>query len=204
MQRSGIIHKTPADLAVAPNLADHAATCAAFSWETARQALAGLPGGGLNIAYEAVERHAQGPLHDRTAFRFLGDESVRDVSFGELARLTSRFANVLRALGVQRGERVFVLTGRIPELYVAVLGGLKAGCVVSPLFSAFGPEPIATRLNIGEGVVLVTTDGLYARKVAKLRDTLPTLRHVLVVDEEGTTAGLAGTQDLAALMAQAA
>lgn len=204
MQRSGIIHKTPADLAVAPNLADHAATCAAFSWETARQALAGLPGGGLNIAYEAVERHAQGPLHDRTAFRFLGDESVRDVSFGELARLTSRFANVLRALGVQRGERVFVLTGRIPELYVAVLGGLKAGCVVSPLFSAFGPEPIATRLNIGEGAVLVTTDGLYARKVAKLRDTLPTLRHVLVVDEEGTAAGLAGTQDLAVLMDQAA
>lgn len=204
MQRSGIIHKTPADLAVAPNLADHAATCAAFSWETARQALAGLPGGGLNIAYEAVERHAQGPLHDRTAFRFLGDESVRDVSFGELARLTSRFANVLRALGVQRGERVFVLTGRIPELYVAVLGGLKAGCVVSPLFSAFGPEPIATRLYIGEGAVLVTTDGLYARKVAKLRDTLPTLRHVLVVDEEGTAAGLAGTQDLAVLMDQAA
>ncbi|WP_341648635.1 hypothetical protein [Thauera humireducens] len=61
MQRSGIIHKTPADLAVAPNLGDYAATCAAFSWDNARQALAGLPGGGLNIAYEAVERHAQGP-----------------------------------------------------------------------------------------------------------------------------------------------
>lgn len=52
--------------------------------------------------------------------------------------------------------------------------------------------------------MLVTTDGLYARKVAKLRDTLPSLRHVLVVDEEGTAAGLAGTQDLAALMVEAA
>ena len=66
-----------------------------------------------------------------------------------------------------------MLTGLHPELYIAVLGGLKAGCVVSPLFSAFGPEPIATRIGIGEGAVLVTTDLLYERKVAKLRDRLP-------------------------------
>ncbi|MBS0552098.1 MAG: acetate--CoA ligase, partial [Proteobacteria bacterium] len=213
MQRSAIIHKTAADLPVPPNLADYAATCADFSWDAARAELAGLPGGGLNIAHEAVERHVQGPLRDRTAFRFLGEASVRDLSFGELSQLTSRFANVLQTLGVRRGERVFVLTGRIPELYIAVLGGLKAGCVVSPLFSAFGPEPIATRLNIGEGAVLVTTDLLSERKVAKLRDRLPTLRHVLLVgdENEGDEGGsehavtdIAGTHDLATLMAQAA
>ncbi|KAI5916416.1 acetate--CoA ligase [Thauera sp. 2A1] len=210
MQRPAIIRKTAADLAVPPYLVDYAATCAGFSWDAARAELAGLPGGGLNIAHEAVERHAQGPLRDRTAFRFLGETSVRDVSFGELSRLTSRFASVLQTLGVRRGERIFVLTGRIPELYVAVLGGLKAGCVVSPLFSAFGPEPIATRLNIGEGAVLVTTDGLYERKVAKVRDRLPTLRHVLLASEwdereqRGAATDIAGTHDLATLMAQAA
>ena len=59
-----------------------------------------------------------------------------------------------------------MLLGRIPELYVALLGALKAKCVLSPLFSAFGPEPIATRLEIGEGQVLVTTEALYRRKVA--------------------------------------
>ena len=94
-----------------------------------------------------------------------------DLSFGELARLTNRFANVLRGLGVGKGDRLFVLAGRIPELYVAVLGALKNGTVVTPLFSAFGPEPIATRINIGEGSVLVTTDALYERKVAKVRLT---------------------------------
>ena len=204
MQRPAIIHKTAADLAVPPNLADYAATCAGFSWDAARAELAGLPGGGLNIAHEAVERHAHGPLRERIAFRFLGENSLRDVGYGELSRLTSRFANVLRTLGVRRGERVFVLTGRIPELYIAVLGGLKAGCVVSPLFSAFGPEPIATRIGIGEGAVLVTTDLLYERKVAKLRDRLPSLRHVLLVGEEDGATAIPATQDLATLMAQAA
>uniref|UniRef100_UPI0035B4898B AMP-binding protein n=1 Tax=Thauera aminoaromatica TaxID=164330 RepID=UPI0035B4898B len=204
MQRSAIIHKTAADLAVPPNLADYAATCAGFSWDAARAELAGLPGGGLNIAHEAVERHAHGPLRERIAFRFLGENSLRDVGYGELSRLTSRFANVLRTLGVRRGERVFVLTGRIPELYIAVLGGLKAGCVVSPLFSAFGPEPIATRIGIGEGAVLVTTDLLYERKVAKLRDRLPSLRHVLLVGGGDGATAVPATQDLATLMAQAA
>ncbi|MBS0544933.1 MAG: acetate--CoA ligase [Proteobacteria bacterium] len=204
MQRAAIIHKTAADLPVPPNLVDYAATCAGFSWDAARAELAGLPGGGLNIAHEAVDRHARGPLRDRAAFRFLGEHSAHDLSFGELSRLTSRFANVLQTLGVRRGEQVFVLTGRIPELYIAVLGGLKAGCVVSPLFSAFGPEPIATRLSIGEGAVLVTTDLLYERKVAKVRDRLPTLRHVLLAGEECGTTDIEGTHDLAALMAQAA
>jgi acetyl-CoA synthetase len=203
MGRPAIIHKHPADLAVPPNLADYAATCRAFSWDAARLELVGLPGGGLNIAQEAVDRHAQGPLADHVAFRFLGSQGTHDISYRELSRLTNRFANVLKTLGIQRGERVFVLTGRIPELYTAVLGSFKNGCVVSPLFSAFGPEPLATRLQLGEGAMLVTTDGLYERKVAKIRDQLPALRHVLLVSDEGQPTAIPGTHDLAQLMAQA-
>ena len=157
-----------------PNLTDYRATCAAFSWGAARRELAGLPGGGLNIAHEAVERHAQGARRDHVALRFLRPQGVHELRYGELSHLTARFANLLRALEVARGERLFVLSGRIPELYVAVLGSLKAGCVVSPLFSAFGPEPIATRLNLGEGAVLLTTEALYERKLARIRDRLPT------------------------------
>jgi len=70
----------------------------------------------------------------------------RDLTYRELDALTNRFANTLRSLGVQPGERVYTLLGRIPELHIAILGALKAGAVVSPLFSAFGPEPIRQRL----------------------------------------------------------
>jgi acetyl-CoA synthetase len=204
MDRPKLIRKGPGDLRIAPNLLDYEAERRAFSWEAARSKLQGLPGGGLNIAFEAVDSHAAGPLRDRTALRFVSAAApALDLSYGELARRTSRFANVLRSLGVGKGDRLFVLAGRIPELYVAVLGALKNGTVVTPLFSAFGPEPIATRVNIGEGSVLVTTDALYERKVAKVRDAMPSLKHVLLVAEEGGATDVPGTLDLAALMAAA-
>ena len=203
MERPAIIRKTAADLRVPPNLADYAATRQAFGWNVAQAELAGLPGGGLNIAHEAVERHAHGARSDHVAFRFLGEMAPQDVSYGELSRLTNRFANVLRSLGVGKGERLFVLSGRIPALYIAVLGSFKNGTVVSPLFSAFGPEPIATRLNLGEGAVLVTTELLYRRKVEKIRGELPTLRHVLLAGEDGQPTDVPGTLDLATLMAAA-
>ena len=89
----------------------------------------------------------------------------------------------------EQGGRVFLLLGRVPELYVAMLGALKAKCVVTPLFSAFGPEPIATRLEIGDGQVLVTTEALYRRKVEALRDQLPKLAHVILIDDGPPVAG---------------
>ena len=204
MERPKLIRKGPGDLRIAPNLLDYEAERRAFSWEAARAQLQGLPGGGLNIAHEAVDRHAAGPLRDRTALRFVSAAApALDLSYGELARRTNRFANVLRGLGVGKGDRLFVLASRIPELYVAVLGALKNGTVVTPLFSAFGPEPIATRINIGEGSVLVTTDALYERKVARVRDSMPSLKHVLLVAEEGGATDVPGTLDFAALMSAA-
>jgi acetyl-CoA synthetase len=91
-------------------------------------------------------------------------------------------------LGVGRNDRVFALAGRIPELYISALGTLKNGSVFSPLFSAFGPEPIQQRLSIGTGKVLVTTEALYnRRKISELRRALPHLEHVIVVDERERT-----------------
>ncbi len=204
MDSSSIIRKTVADLRLTPNFVDYAGERRAFSWDAVRAQLAGATVGGFNITSQAVERHAAGTLRDKIAFRFLSrGKPAHDVSFGELSQLTSRFANVLAKLGIARGERVFVLAGRIPELYVAVLGGLRHGAVVSPLFSAFGPEPIATRVNLGAGRVLVTTDMLYERKVAKWRDKMPTLEHVLLVAEDGGSTDIPGTLDLATLMAEA-
>ena len=204
MERPLVIHKTAHDLRVPPNLSDYDAQCRAFSWDAARQALQGLPGGGLNIAFEAVDRHAAGALRDRVALRFVARSApALDLSYGELARQTNRFANVLKSLGVGQGDRLFVLAGRIPDLYIAVLGALKNGTVVTPMFSAFGPEPIATRINIGAGQVLVTTDGLYQRKVKAMRAQMPTLRHVLLVAEDGGITDVPGTLDLSTLMHEA-
>jgi len=190
---------------IAPNLADYGLVRAGFSWEAARRALDGLPdGSGLNIAHEAVDRHAQGARANHLALRWLGKSgAVRDFTYRDLAIETSRFANVLAGLGVQAGERVFVLAGRIPELYIAVLGALKQRCVVSPLFSAFGPEPIHTRLALGSGSVLVTMASLYQKKVAGLRERLPQLKHVLLVSDDGGRTDVPGTLDLATLMREA-
>jgi acetyl-CoA synthetase len=191
--------------ALAPNLPDYAEARAKFSWSLARRELDGLPGGrGLNIAHEAVDRHAAGARREHLALRWLGKRGeVQDFTYGRLQSLTSRFANALASLGVGRADRVFALAGRIPELYVAALGTLKNRSVFCPLFSAFGPEPIRARLTIGQARVLVTTVSLYERKVASLRASLPDLEHVLLVGDGREPTRLAGTRDYQALMAEA-
>ena len=121
MQRMASIQKTPSDLRIPPNLVDYEAARAGFSWEAMRQRLGLVPGGVCNIAYEAADRHAEGPLGERTAFRFLsaaqadGSFASRGISYAELAGLARKFTNVLRSLGVGKGDRLFVLSGRIPE-----------------------------------------------------------------------------------------
>jgi acetyl-CoA synthetase len=174
--------RKPASLRVPPNLADYAQERADFDWSQALARLDLLADGGWNIAFEAVDRHVAAGAGDRVALRWLSRQGgVEDIEYRTLAERTARFASGLARLGVLPGERVFVLAPRIPELYVAVLGALKHGAVVAPLFSAFGPEPIHTRMTLGSGVALVTTDQLYRRKVTTIRDRLPELRHVIIV-----------------------
>ncbi len=196
------IVKTSRDWAVEPNLRNYDEARQAFDWSQARAELTGQSDGrGLNIAHEAVDRHALGPASDRLAIRWLAKSgAVEDFTFARLRGLTNRFANVLKSLGVEKGDRVYVLAGRIPELYIAALGTLKHGSVFCPLFSAFGPEPIRARLTIGQGRVLVTTASLYERKVAALRESLSSLEHVLLVgDDRGPTSN-PGTHDLRSLL----
>ena len=180
-----LIAKNVAGFPKRPNLLDYVGVRADFDWAEARNLLDGLPGGhGLNIAYEAVDRHLPGPRADRIALRWLGKSGERqDLTYRHLAAATNRFANALMHLGLVPADRVFVLLGRVPELYIAVLGALKAKCVACPLFSAFGPEPIATRLEIGDARLLVTTEALYRRKVQGLRGRLPKLTNVVLIDQ---------------------
>jgi acetyl-CoA synthetase len=159
------IVKRKRELRLCPNLVDYDCTCHHFTWESAPRMFEGLPQGrGLNIAYEAVDRHAAGPLANHLALRWIGRSgTIWDFTYATLRQETNQFANVLRDLGVSRGDAVFALMGRIPELYVTALGTLKTLGMFCPLFSAFGPEPIRARLGIAEGKVLVTTERLYRR-----------------------------------------
>ena len=186
-QRYATIRKDLSLLNPRPNMIDYVRTKATFDWNGARSLLEGLPDGkGMNIAHEAVDRHARGAAGEHVAILWIGkSDERREITYRALREETNRFANVLRSLGLGRGDRVFTLLGRVPELYIAVLGSLKANCVASPLFSAFGPEPIATRLELGEGVALVTTEALYKRKIEPLRSRLPKLTRVLLVDAPG-------------------
>jgi len=170
------------------NMPDYAIQCESFSWKDAQSQLDGLPDGGLNMAYEAVDRHVQHGNGKKTAIRWLGKKGqVEKISYEMLAESTNRFANVLRNLDIQPGETVYSLLGRVPELYVAALGALKAGSVYCPMFSAFGPEPIQSRMQLGNARVLVTSRSLYKRKIAPVRASLTGLKAVLVIDDSEDT-----------------
>ena len=178
------IRKSSAGWRVQPNLKDYEAARTGFSWDDVKQKLDGLPGGaGLNIAHEAVVRHAHGARRNHLAMRWLGRHGeIVDFTYADLDEQSNRFANVLRTLGIGKGDRAFILSERVPALYYGALGILKNTSVVCPLFSAFGPEPILQRLTIGGGKVLLTTDRQYARKIADQRDQLPELKYVLLSD----------------------
>ncbi len=160
-------------------------------WSQARD-LIDAPDGFINIAYEAVDRHVQHGHGSDPAMLWLGKAGERrEFDYADLAEQSSRFANVLAAHGLSKGDSGFVLMGRVPELYIAALGTLKAGLVFTPLFSAFGPEPIRTRMEIGSANVLVTTPQLFKRKIAGWVHELPSLKLVLIVGEtapDGCTA----------------
>ena len=200
------IEKPKGNWVVTPNLLDYERAYAEFSWESIQREFEGLPAGrGLNIAHEAVDRHAAGVRRNHLALRWLGKQGeVRDFTYGDLRGLSNRFANILRGLGIGKGDRVFALSGRIPELYIAALGTLKNGSVFCPLFSAFGPEPIQQRLAIGEGKLLVTTGLLYnRRKLSSLRKSLPELKHVLLIGSDLPNLTEPSIHNFAALMAAA-
>ena len=180
------IEKVPGAWPVPPNLTDYLQTYSTFSWEQILGELDGLPdGGGVNIAHEAVDRHAKGPKKNKLALRWLGkDGEVMDFTYGDLKEQSNRFANVLRMFGVGKGDRVAVLAGRIPALYIAALGTLKNVSVFCPLFAAFGSEPVYQRLLRGNAKLLLTTKMQYKRKIMGIWDRLPELKVILISDTE--------------------
>jgi acetyl-CoA synthetase len=195
------IRKRPEDC-IGVNLSDYEECAKTFSWSQARGLLDGLPGGGLNIAHEAVCRHVSAGRGAKLALRWIGrDGQIRDFTYSALDAAINRFSNVLAQRGIRKAGRVFSLLGRVPELYITALGTLKNGSVFSPLFSAFGPEPVKARMAIGEAQVLITSETLYRRKIEPWCNELASLKYVFLT--ECSSDPPAGTASLEAAMAAA-
>src|SRR3990172_6515715 len=164
MEYETITKPKPEAFPVRPNLDDYERIRASFDYERVLDELDGLPGGGLNIAYESLDRHVKKGRGNKLCILWEGKDGRSETyTYADLARLSSKFANVLGRLRVRKGDRVFVFMDRIPELYAAAFGALKAGCIIGPLFSAFGPDAIRDRLENSEAAVLVTQPHLLPR-----------------------------------------
>ncbi|WP_421616778.1 acetate--CoA ligase [Brevibacillus sp. TJ4] len=167
------------------NLSNYEETYAAFDWTQAEKEFSWYETGKVNMAYEAVDRHLLTDRKDKTALLYSDATREESYSFAQLSELSNKFGNVLRSLGIVKGDRVFVFMPRSPELYVSVLGTLKVGAIVGPLFEAFMEGAVRDRLEDSEAVAIVTTPALLPRiPVAEL----PALKHVIVVGSQGELA----------------
>jgi acetyl-CoA synthetase len=175
-----------AEMKVKPNLLDYEKFRAGFRWEDVYRELDWLPGGWLNMAHEAIDRHAYGRRRDKVAMIWEGVNGEQErYTFGQLKTLTNKFANVLKSLGIEKGDRVLVFMDRVPELYIAFFGILKVGAIAGTLFSAL-PDPIGVkdRLKDSGAKVLVTQPDL-RRRITGIIPELFDLQHIIVVNKNG-------------------
>ena len=169
---------------VRPNLDNYAELAESFQWEDMYKELDWLPGGGLNMAHECIDRHANGPKRDKLALIWEGRNGEQEeYTFGQMKEETDKAADALKSLGIQKGDRVFLFLERVPELYFAFFGILKIGAVAGPLFSAFGPDPVRDRMEDAGAVALITSPDL-RKKIADILPTLPDLKHVVVINKD--------------------
>ena len=184
MEYNRIKKEEVSKMSVTPNLLDYEKTRKDFRWEDISKELDEFDDGGLNIAYEVIDRHAKTSLKDKVALYWEGkDGEGEEYSFLDLHRLTNRFANVLKSLGVKKGDRIFTYGDRIPEIYISLLAALKAGGVIGPLFSAFGPDAVKDRLGDCEARILITTPKL-AGIVQEIVQDLPALETVIIINRK--------------------
>ena len=153
-----------------------------FSWSIAEQELGHQPGDPINIGWMCSDRICRMGLANKLALHwedYQGNE--KQFTFDDLRVLSNTIAHFLSELGIRPGERVCLFMDRVPELYIGFLGVLKMGGVVQPLFSAFGDESLFVRLQDANTSAIVTQKK-HVHKVRKIREHLPNLRYIILVD----------------------
>jgi len=164
-----------------PNMKNYEETRAGFDWSQVEKYFTWHETGKINLAYEAIDRHADSSRKDKIALYYSDAQRDEKYTFEQMKRQSNRFGNVLRKLGIGKGDRVFVFMPRMPELYFAVLGTIKIGAVVGPLFEAFMEMAVRDRLQDSEAVAIVTTPALLPRIPV---NDLPALKHLIIVGKD--------------------
>lgn len=166
------------------NLKNYKAEYKKFDWKDAEKEVAWFGKGKVNAAYNAVTRHAFGKNKDKTALLWEGEKGETTAyTFLQLEEESNKFANALKKLGVQKGDRVFIFLPRIPPLYACFIGILKLGAIASTMFSAFGPDALKDRLlDSGARIVITTTE--LKERIDKVRKELPELKNVIVIGSQ--------------------
>ncbi|MDQ3756556.1 MAG: acetate--CoA ligase [Actinomycetota bacterium] len=161
-------------------------------------------GGTLNVSYNCLDRHVAAGRGDRVAYYWEGEPGdTRTITYAELLDEVQRFANVLKGLGVARGDRVNIYMPMIPEAVVAMLACTRIGAPHSVVFGGFSAEALRDRINDAEAKVLVTADGGYRRGAPSLLKPnadaavakAPSIEHVVVVRRTGTDVPMAEARD---------
>jgi len=121
-------------------------------------------GGQTNVSYNCLDRHVLAGKGDKVAFHFEGEPGdTRTVTYAQLLDEVQKFANVLKGLGVAKGDRVNIYLPMIPEAAVAMLACARIGAAHSVVFGGFSSQALADRINDAEAKVLITADGGYRR-----------------------------------------
>ncbi|MFZ0273563.1 MAG: acetate--CoA ligase [Acidobacteriaceae bacterium] len=161
-------------------------------------------GGRINLCYNCVDRHVMNGLADKTAILWEGEPGeVRKLTFGELHAEVQKFANVLKGLGIKKGDRIAVYMGMTPELAIAVLACARIGAVHSVIFGGFAANAIVDRVNDSQCVAILTQDTSYRRgNEVKLKATVdeavgqcPTVKNVVVYRRSGSPVNLQAGRD---------
>lgn len=163
------------------NLKNYEETYRTFDWKDAEKHFSWYETGKVNMAYEAIDRHVHTFRKNKVALYYRDDKRYEKYTFKEMKELSNKAANVLKQYGdVEKGDRVFIFMPRSPELYFALLGALKLGAIVGPLFEAFMEGAVRDRLQDSEAKVLVTTPELLSRVPEQ---DLPSLKTIFLVGE---------------------
>jgi acetyl-CoA synthetase len=156
-----------------------------FDWSIAERELGYKPGDPINIGWMCSDRICRLGMGNKVALDWEDYQGNQQCfTFDDLRVLSNTVARYLCDLGIQLGQRVCLFMDRVPELYIGFLGILKMGAVAQPLFSAFGDESLLVRLENAETSAIITQKK-HVHKVRKIRDRLPNLRHIVVVDADG-------------------